>query len=208
MQQVEGGIFISDEQLKRINPDPKQARRDLRMLIADLREPKRRRGPVERPRSVRIAREGEEEAVYELVNLAHREGGYHLIATFDPPKIKQIIRSGTRRENGVLLGIIEENGAVIATCALSPEQFAWSRQWHLQDYWQYVHPDHRQSHHVDALLDFECWCADEMSRGFGYPVYVLAGVLTVYRARGKERVFGRHMNHVGALFLYPWPETE
>ena len=207
MQQVEGGIFISDEQLRRINPDPKQARRDLRMLIADLREPKRRRGPVERPRSVRMAQPGEEEAVYELVYMAYRENGF-MFALIDPPKVKRLIHWGTHRERGMLLGVIERDGVIVATCSLAPEQFGWSQQWHLQDHWQYVHPDHRQSHHVDALLDFECWCADEMSRGFGYPVYVVAGVLSTHRTRAKERVFQRHMNHVGASFIYPWPLGE
>jgi hypothetical protein len=86
-----------------------------------------------------------------------------------------------------------------------PMQFGWSQQWYLQDIWQCVHPDHRKSHHGDDLIDFECWCADEMTRSFGYRVYIVAGVLSLHRTREKVRMFRRHMNYIGAQFIYPMP---
>jgi hypothetical protein len=201
----DGGFFITAEQLARISPDPRQARKDLRMLLADLREPKRIMGPTARPQSVRMARAGDTEPIFELLAGVYRENG-HTFAPMDRGKIEGLIQKGIEQKDGVILGVIETlTHGIVATCALMIAQFGWSRQWYLMDVWQCVHPDHRRSRHADDLLDFECWLSDEMTRGFGYQVYLVGGVLSLTRPREKARLFARHMNFIGASFIYPLP---
>lgn len=203
---TDGGLYITKEQLERLSPgDPNRARRDLRMLVADHRNPKPIRGPTPKPEAVRIATRQDEQAVFDLLVMAHRDNG----TNFSPMKAGKVeakIKAATNLE-GPILGIVDapEGGGVAAVALLEPTQWWWGEGWFLGDLVQYVRPEHRRSSTAADLLRFERWCADKMTEGFGYPVYVVAGVLSLFRSREKERLWGRYLNPVGGLFLYPWP---
>lgn len=201
----DGGLFISDEQLDRLwKGDRNRARKELRLLLADLREPKPIRRPTERPASVRAAGPDDERAIYHLLELAHEEF-FHLLGPIDPQRLTDHIHAGTRAEGGIVGVIDGPEGYPVATCGIMPMQWYWSKQWFLQDLWQFVHPDHRKGNHAADLLEWEKWIADEWTRRFGYEVLLLIGVLSTRQHREKVRLFRRHVNQVGAAFLYPWP---
>jgi hypothetical protein len=203
----DGGFYITKEQLERIVPgDAKLARKRLRLMIADEREPRRIYGPTKKPASVRIATPRDEQAVYDLMLMAHRENGQQF-APLSPKKVEAQIQAATQLRGNVL-GVIDGLDGPVAMALLSPCQWWWAESHYFGDLVQYVHPSHRKSQHADDLLTFERWCADDMARGTGYPVYLVAGVLSLYRTRAKERLWRRHLNSVGSLFIYPWPLPE
>lgn len=203
----DGGFYISKEQLERLAPgQPKRARKDIRMLLADMREPRRIYGPTKKPESVRIATPRDEKAVFDLMVMAHKENGQQF-APLNPRKVEDQIQAATNLKGNVL-GLIDGLDGPVAMALLSPCQWWWAESHYFGDLVQYVHPEHRKSQHADDLLTFERWCADDMARGTGYPIYLVAGVLSLYRTREKERLWRRHLNSVGSLYIYPWPLPE
>lgn len=200
----DGGFYVTKEQLERIFPgDPARARKELRMFLADERAPKRIYGPTAKPESMRVATPQDEQAIYGLMLMAHRENG-HQFAPLSPKRVEAQIQAATLGK-GNMLGVIDGPDGPVAMTLLTPCQWWWSEAFFISDLVQFVHPAHRRSRHADDLLRFEKWCVDEWTRGFGYPVYLLAGVFSLYRTREKERLWARHLNQVGKAFIYPWP---
>lgn len=200
---VEGGFLVTEEQLKRIDPDPKRARAELRLLIADLRAGKKITGPTPAPDTVRFARPSDEEALYELWMMAHKENGT-MFAPVSSERVWAEIHRGTRAK-GNIIGVVDTLDGIVATCCLAPRQWWWSELFLYMDLINFVHPDHRKSRWADDLLAFECACADRMTERLGYTVYVMAGVQSLRRQQAKERLFKRHMNRAGGSFIYPFP---
>jgi GNAT superfamily N-acetyltransferase len=198
------GFLVSNEYLMGLgNGDLRQGRRELRMLLVDLREPRRIKGPTPRPPEVRIATVADEDAVLELLRIDHRENGLR-VAPFDDARCLDFIKVGTRGRGGIT-AVIDVGGSPIACTILIPVQWAFSRAYYMQEAFNFVHPDHRRSNHADKLIDFTKWAVDEWSRNFGYQVYLLTSVLTALRMKEKRRLYRRRANEMGALYLYPYP---
>ncbi len=201
---VEGGMLISNDQLKRFHPDIAKARGVIRRVLMDAREPKVVRGPTPRPTDVRIAGPADELAVFELIkmDLAEIAG---TVAPVDPYEVQEIIMRGTRRRGGIVAVIDGPNGKPVAVQILITDKWWWSKQRHLSKIVDYVHPDHRQSTHAAHLIQFEKWAADAFTSEFGYQIYLLSAVLGTKKVREKLRLYGKHMTQAGGFFLYPWP---
>lgn len=182
--------------------DEKLGRRRMRLMVCDLLDRKPINGPTDKPASVRIATEADEPALLDLLLTDLHENGKH-IALISEKRIMQTVRMGTRREGGIVAVIDGPENKPIAACCLIPMQWWWSEARYVQEVFLYTHPDHRKSHHSAALLQFEKWVVDEWTRGFGYPVYLLAGVTSAERFREKVRLYRRHLNEVGGFFVYP-----
>lgn len=199
----DGGCYIPREVLERLgNGDVKRGRRELRLLLADLQEPKTINGPTEKPATVRVATEADEPALLELLLVDLAENAKH-IAPPNHERILETVRVGTRHQLGIVGVVDGPDGKPVAACCLIPVQWWWSQARYVQEVFLFVHPEHRQSHHAVNLLQFEKWVVDAWSEGFGYRVFLLAGVTATSKVEEKVRLYRRFMNPVGQFFCYP-----
>jgi hypothetical protein len=81
--------------------------------------------------------------------------------------------------------VIGAPGAIEAIGYVSIEQFAWSDDWHLSEWFNYVLPDFRRSQHAKALLQWEKDAADQMG------VVLWIGVVSEVRLAAKLRLYRR-----------------
>lgn len=201
----EGGLYITVEQLTRFGGgDAKRGRRDLRSFLAVDQTGAVPVAPMARPLNVRLGTEADETAIMALLIQDLRENA-ETIAPVDEPTVLEVIQVGTRRRGG-FAGIIDgPDGAPIAVTILHPCKWWWSRGWYFGEVVNYVHPDHRRSHHIDDLINFGRWVVDEQSKGLGYRVYLMCGVLGLHRFWAKTAMYRRKFRQVGSAFLYPGP---
>jgi len=201
---VDAGLLISNDHLRVIDPDLFKARRQVRQMLMDLREPKIIKGPTAKPANVRIATLKDGPAVHDLV--VHDLEENARIAPISHRMIATLLRRCFDHQGGICGVIDGPDGKPIATQVLALEQWWWSEQCFLMKMFDYVHPDHRQSNHAHQLIAFAKWCSDYMSEQFGHRVYLLSGVLGTDRIKEKLRMYGRNLTQVGGTFLYPYPE--
>ena len=78
-----------------------------------------------------------------------------------------------------------------------------SCSWGLAERVTFVHSEFRNSTYANDLLNFSKWMADSMSKNLGYTVYLVSSVSASQDAWRKAALFGRHMNFIGAHYIYP-----
>lgn len=196
------GYFVSNEQLKRLGGgDVKAGRRWLRMLMADERETEAHAGPTAKPETVAIATAADEPEILALIIENISRSGPRW-APIDPKRVLDHIQIGTSRRGGIV-GVIREHGKIVAATVLVPSQPAHSQAYYIHEVFNVVHHEHRRSKHAHDLVTFGCWCSDEWTRNFGYPVHLVAAVNTLVNVREKIRFFRRFMTQLGATFVYP-----
>lgn len=205
--QDDGSMLVSVESLARFGGgDAKRGRADLRHLLAAERDSPVYVGPTKRPASVRIATPADEPALLALLMEDLTANAEHM-AVISDDRVMFHIQSGTRNRGGIV-GVIGPVGAPVACVILVPFQPWWSNAWWLQEVANYVAADHRRSGHVDALLDFIKWASDEQSRGYGFKVPVLCGVLGAWRVRAKMTLYARKFWTAGICCIYPAPQVK
>lgn len=199
----DGGIYVSGEALARLGGgDVHLGRKELRAFLSANRESQIFAGPTEYPKNVRVAGPSDEQDVLELLLGDLAENATH-ICPVDKEKILGHIQVGTRRRGG-FVGVIGK--PAVAAVILVPYQWWWSNGWYFQEIVNYVHPDHRKgTKHASDLIDFAKWAVDEQTRGFGYPVRLLCGVLGAWRIHSKVALYRRKAWQAGCAFIYPAP---
>ena len=203
----DNSLIVTEEQLRRFgNGDAKYGRHELRALLAKEPEGGDERPVIECPKSVRIAGPRDEQACVDLWMMDLQQNAAH-VAEIDRDKVEQNVQAGTRRR-GAIVGVIDGPEYPVGLCVLHPMQWHWSQAWFFQEMCSFVHPDHRKSSHADDLLQFQKWFSHAQSKGFGYRVYVLNGVLGAWRVHGKIALYRRRFRQVGAAFLYPAPQMK
>lgn len=202
-----GGLYVSAEQLARFGGgDAKYGRQELRNFLASDHDGPVFNGPTAKPASVRIAGPADEAALVALLKMEIQEVA-HFMGPPDDQKMLDVVQVGTRRRGG-FVGVIDgPDKTPVALVVMHPSQWWFSNGWYYVEIAMFVHPDHRKSRHVDDLLDFERWVVDEQSRGMGYQVYLLCGILSARRTRSKIALYRRKFAQAGAAFLYPSPFT-
>src|SRR5260370_367856 len=63
-----------------------------------------------------------------------------------------------------MVPVIGRKGAIEAAAYVSIEQFAWSDDWHISEWFNYVLPDFRKSRHAQALLIWERDASENMKK--------------------------------------------
>lgn len=202
---ADGSMVISPTQLMAVgNGDILRGRRELRSFLTSEQARALSNGPTKKPTTVRLGIPNDEEAILALLMMDLKENA-EFIAPIDEDKVKEAIEVGTRMRGG-FAGVIDGvDGVPIAVIIIHPEQWGWSQGWYFCDKYTFVHPDHRQSHHFSDLCDFAKWCVDEQTKGFGYRVYLLTGVMGTHRLWSKISTLRRKARQVGAAFCYPDP---
>lgn len=201
----DGSMTILLDALSRFGRgDAGRGRKELRLLMAAEPEGATMSGPTERPTSVRMATEADEQACLALLRLDLAANAAH-IAPVDEEKVLATIQTGTRRRGGCVGVIDDKDGKPVAIIILTPCQWWWSNGWYYMETVNFVHPDHRKSRHVDDLLDFSKWASDQMTKTMGTRVWLLCGVLGGWRVQAKIALYRRKFWQAGAAFVYPAP---
>lgn len=142
---------------------------------------------------VRFAGPQDDAALLAHCILNDKENGFFKV-NWD--KVKATIALGTGHQGGVI-GVIDGPKGIEASAAFIFAQWWSTDDWHLEEIWTFVHPEHRKSTHAKKLYEFGKWLSDEMDK-----MPVLFGVLTTNRMAPKVRLAQRQLPQVGALFMH------
>lgn len=162
-------------------------------------------GPTKKPENVRLATPRDEARIFNLLN----EGPTSLAnenALFPPApeKVLNQIKAATRGKGG-MIGIIEYDGRIAGSVGLFLSQFWYTESWHLEEFWNFVHPDFRAMRDGDgakvgiasSLVDFSKWANENLC------VALSMGIMSHTRMEGKVRLYQRKLHMIGAFFLNP-----
>ena len=152
--------------------------------------------------SVRLATRADEPAVLELARLLHAEIG---MFPLDIERVRATLSHAFDR-NGAILGVIDAPGepneppSLAGMILVFISNYWYSGSFHLEEYFNFVHPDHRCSDYAERLITF----AREAADALGCPL--LIGVMTTERMEAKVRLYRRILGTpAGAFFLYNAP---
>lgn len=152
--------------------------------------------PPEAPRSlpVRIADLADAPGVMALLRLMHAENG---LAPLAEDKVRAMVEQALAQDFSIC-GVIGERDRLEATIGLFACSWWYSDALHLEDRWNFVHPDCRISTHAAELISFAKRTAIQIDRP------LLMGITSGGRTPAKVRLYERQLGDaVGALFYQP-----
>lgn len=142
---------------------------------------------------VRLATPEDEAGIFHLCKLLHGENG---LFPMDDELVEETIKNGIT-QNGGIIGLIGPPDALEGIIYLSISHFWYSRKPHLEELFNFVHPDFRRSDHAKALIDFAKSCTSGNIR-------LVIGVVSNERTEAKVRLYERRLGKpAGAFFVYP-----
>lgn len=111
-------------------------------------------------------------------------------------RVRNVLKLAFDRKGGVL-GVIGNPGAIEAMIFMLISQMWCSEQWHLEELFNYVRPEHRRTNNAKVLMQFAKRCADELK------MPLIIGVITNSRTEEKVRLYTRQFSKPnGAFFVY------
>lgn len=128
--------------------------------------------------------------LFNLLVTMHAESA---IASLSPERA--LARIASLIEQGIVI-IAERGDVIVGSVGLGFDQWWYSDDWHLRDFWTYVHPEHRHSS-IGANLIRLAKCAAQDRR-----VPLCVGVFSDDGTERKNKLFRRHMTPVGETFIY------
>lgn len=101
-----------------------------------------------------------------------------------------------------MITVIGPPGNIEASLALCITQNWYTEDWHVEELWNFVRPDRRQSGNAKSLLEY----AKQVQAQLGIPLMV--GILSSDRTEAKVRLYSRQLGAPsGAYFVWPsWIE--
>lgn len=147
------------------------------------------------PAPVRLALPSERDRILALTLEGYADNGR---GNINQTKVLNVIDHALHKKGG-LIGVIEEDGELVALLVLTLSQYCYTDDWHLEELVNYVHRDHRRSTHAKSLISFGKWCADQLS------LELLMGIISHERVEAKIRLYERQMTLTGAIFRYTPP---
>lgn len=196
------GYWVAPETLARLGDGSvEKGRAQLRLLLSDTRPRRVTGAPVRRPERVRLAGPADEPAILNLL-LEDLEENATKVAPPSVPRLQAEIEVATRGKGG-FLPVVEDGHGICALALIAPVPWWWSQTTFLQEVFLYVTPRARHTHAADDLLKFEKWLSRQMTIELGRTMHVLAGVTAPRRKEAKVRLYARHMQPIGAFFVYP-----
>src|SRR6185369_494946 len=109
---------------------------------------------------VRIAGLADEDEIMRLLGQMHAEGG---VMPLDEMEAKKTFHLAFNRQGGIL-GVIGEPGDIKAMIFLLISKFWYTREFHLEELFNFVRPDVRKSpqNYASRLIDFAKRSSDEI----------------------------------------------
>lgn len=147
---------------------------------------------TERPVNVQIAQPEHEDRLYQLLLHLYDENAMFVKC---PIKIRDTLRQATERKGG-MIGFIEDGKKMVATIGVFMGSFWYSDDWYLDEYWNFVHPEHRHSSYANDLIAFAKWFSEQM----GFPLHM--GIHSTERTEAKVRLYRRKLTPIGAVFAH------
>lgn len=145
-----------------------------------------------KPENVRIATSKDEDSLYGILLMAHRENAAMPVSEV---RVKEIIKHATNKKGGVI-GVIDGPKEIEGILSLQLSRMPYTDEWHLEDICNFVHPDYRKSQHAKDLIQFGKWIAEQM----GFPLFI--GILTAKRLEAKRRFYNRWVKEVGSVYVH------
>lgn len=143
--------------------------------------------------SVRFAIREDQDDIIKLLHLMHEEGG---LLPLDVECAKKAFDIAFNRQGGII-GLIGERGKVEGAIGLRLANFWYTKETHIEEFFNFIHPDYRHSDHAKRLIDFAKDCAVQI----GVPLFI--GVLTNKRMAPKVRLYRMRLGTpAGAFFVY------
>lgn len=135
-----------------------------------------------------------EDGLFDLLMLMHAENG---MAPVNKDKTREVLQRGLMRHRAII-GAIGSPEKVEGAVGLYVGQWWYSDEHHIEDLFNFVHPNHRRSDHAKSLLAFATRVSDQL----GSPL--LMGVLSTERTAAKVRLYERRLPHemAGAIFFH------
>jgi len=152
------------------------------------------------PSVVRLALPEDATEIWRLFLQGHNENGLFTLA---PEKVQwflarvlrpDLIFEGDTGPRGVI-GVIGPVGKLEALVFLMLGSYWYTNDMHLEEYLIYTDPEHRKSHHVQALVQ---WMKDQVTTT-GLPL--LTGIISNVRTEAKCRLYRRMLPKVGEFFF-------
>jgi hypothetical protein len=134
------------------------------------------------PSPIRIAMSDEEDDLFDLCRELHRENGY--LFSFSEERVRKNLQRAFNR-NLAMIPVIGPKGRIEAAGYVSIEQFQWSDDWHISEWFNYVRPAFRKSQHAKELLKWEKGQADNLK------LVLFIGVVSATRLAAKLRLYRR-----------------
>lgn len=148
-----------------------------------------------RPMNVRPANIDDEENLFALLCMAYKENAPYKI---NANKVRLMVASASR-DKEVIIGVIDApdgSGRIAASFGAVFAQWWYTDDWHIEDCWNFVHPEYRRFPFAKDLLEYSKWIAEQMEM----PLHI--GIITADRMEAKIKFFSRQMPQVGAAFVY------
>lgn len=128
----------------------------------------------------------------EICRLLYSENA---IFEIDDDKVRDFLRRGITN-NGALIGVIGEPGHIEGAIYLFIGEFWYSHEKHLEEFFNYVRPEHRRSKHAQKLIEFAKNLSDAT-------LPLVIGVLSNERTEAKVRLYERQLGKsCGAFFVF------
>lgn len=100
-------------------------------------------------------------------------------------------------QQGAIIGALGPTGAIEGAIFMLISNFWYSNDWHLEELFSYVRPEHRRSTNAKELINFGKRCSDEL----GIPLVI--GVISNERTKAKVGLYQRQLaDPVGAFFVH------
>lgn len=143
--------------------------------------------------SVRIADASDEDEIMSLCRLLHEENG---LFDMDEGKVRNTLRMAFAKKGG-MCGVIGAPGKIEGVIYLLISQFWYSNDWHLEELFSFVHPDHRRSRNSDFLVEK----AKEWAKALDMSLVI--GIVSNDRVLPKVRLYRKRLgNPSGAFFVF------
>ena len=151
----------------------------------------------------RLATPADEPELLHLTRMMHAEGG---MRPLDIDCVRELFARAFERKGGIL-AVIGAPGHVRAMMYLLITRYYYTRESHIEELFNWVHPDHRCSDYGKIMIEYAKKCSDDISQGAGKKIPLIMGVLTNKRMAAKVRLYRRFFGiPYGAFFIHnaPW----
>lgn len=145
------------------------------------------------PPNVRLAEPRDEDEIIAMCRRLHAENA---IFAMSDDRVRATVRKGLNRDQSIL-GVIGPPGNIQASIYLTVAQFWYTNSQHLEEIWNYVLPEFRNSRNAKDLISYAKWCSDTI----GLPLMI--GILSTIRLEAKQRLYERQLGSpAGVLYLH------
>lgn len=148
---------------------------------------------------IRLAQPSDEPELLHLFKMMHAEGG---LRPLDIDCVRDIFARAFNRKGGIL-SVIGAPGNIRAMQYLLITRAYYTQQNHIEELFNWVHPDHRKSDYSKLMITHAKKCSDDLSEIMGAKIPLMMGVLTNKRMSAKVRLYRLFFGMpVGAYFVH------